>query len=180
MVCNLKRKEKEQMLSSTSTTRRNFAALFAPVLSAFGVLTLLGRSSSAKSRGEGSVRKLNGEGKPVEGNSMISPIVIHNGLAYIAGVGAHDTAPPEQWEIGAHTIKVMDQIKKLVEAAGSNMDNVVQLGVFLAKIDYYDGMNKVFKTYFEHGGPARTTVAVAALPGNSLVEINCIAAIPKK
>jgi 2-iminobutanoate/2-iminopropanoate deaminase len=52
--------------------------------------------------------------------------------------------------------------------------------VFLADIKYYDGMNKVFKTYFPNGGPARTTVAVAALPGNSLVEINCIAVVVKK
>jgi len=56
----------------------------------------------------------------------------------------------------------------------------LQLTVYLAKIDDYDGMNKVFKTYFPHGGPARTTVAVAALPGNSLVEINCIAAVTRK
>jgi len=41
-------------------------------------------------------------------------------------------------------------------------------------------MNKIFKTYFPNGGPARTTVAVAALPGNSLVEINCIAAVTRK
>jgi enamine deaminase RidA (YjgF/YER057c/UK114 family) len=41
-------------------------------------------------------------------------------------------------------------------------------------------MNKIFKTYFPNGGPARTTVAVAALPGNSMLEINCIAAIVKK
>jgi enamine deaminase RidA (YjgF/YER057c/UK114 family) len=41
-------------------------------------------------------------------------------------------------------------------------------------------MNKIFKTYFPNGGPARTTVAVAALPGNSLVEITCVAAITKK
>jgi len=38
-------------------------------------------------------------------------------------------------------------------------------------------MNSVFKTYFPNGGPARTTVAVAGLPGESLVEINCIAAV---
>jgi enamine deaminase RidA (YjgF/YER057c/UK114 family) len=41
-------------------------------------------------------------------------------------------------------------------------------------------MTTVFKTYFPNGGPARTTVAVAALPGKSLVEINCIAAVVKK
>jgi enamine deaminase RidA (YjgF/YER057c/UK114 family) len=52
--------------------------------------------------------------------------------------------------------------------------------VDLANIDYYSGMNDVFKTYFPNGGPARTTVAVAALPGDSLVEINCTAAVVKK
>src|SRR5881398_1354798 len=50
----------------------------------------------------------------------------------------------------------------------------------VAQLDYYDGMNSVFKTYFPNGGPARTTVAVAGLPGESLVEINCIAAVVKK
>jgi len=169
-------------MDSITVTRRNFASLLAPVLSAFGLAALLSKPSEAKrsSHEDKGVRKLNDEGKPAEGNSFITPIVIHHGLAYIAGVGAHDSGPAESWEIGAHTTKVMDNIKKLVEAAGSNLDDVVQLTVFLAKIDYYDGMNKVFKTYFPHGGPARTTVAVAALPGNSLVEINCIAALSKK
>jgi 2-iminobutanoate/2-iminopropanoate deaminase len=74
----------------------------------------------------------------------------------------------------------MDNVKKLVEAGGGTVDSILQLSVFLADIKYYDGMNKVFKTYFPNGGPARTTVAVAALPGNSLVEINCIAVLVKK
>jgi 2-iminobutanoate/2-iminopropanoate deaminase len=168
-------------MNSTPLSRRNFAGLLAPVFSAFGLAALVSKPSAAKaSSSDMGVRKLNDQGKPAEGNSFITPIVILNGVAYIAGVGAHDSGPAESWEIGAHTTKVMDNIKKLVEAAGSNMDNVVQLSVFLAKIEHYDGMNKVFKTYFEHGGPARTTVAVAALPGNSLVEINCIAALTKK
>jgi enamine deaminase RidA (YjgF/YER057c/UK114 family) len=163
---------------SDPLTRRKFAARLAPVFSALGLASLSSSTAMAKAAG-GGVRKLNDTGKPADGTQMITPIVIHNGLAYIAGVGAHDSGPQESWEIGGHTTKVLDNIKKLVEAAGSNMDNVVQLSVFLAKIDYYDGMNKVFKTYFPHGGPARTTVAVAALPGNSLVEINCIAALVK-
>jgi 2-iminobutanoate/2-iminopropanoate deaminase len=74
----------------------------------------------------------------------------------------------------------MENVKHLVELAGGTMDSILQLTVFLTKIDDYDGMNKVFKTYFPNGGPARTTVAVAALPGNSLVEINCAAAVVKK
>jgi enamine deaminase RidA (YjgF/YER057c/UK114 family) len=165
---------------SIPLTRRNLATRLAPALSAMGLASLVPQSSAAKAAVQEGVRKLNEDGKPAEGTQMITPIVIHNEVAYIAGVGAHDPGPAESWEIGAHTTKVLDQIKKLVEAAGSSMESVVQLTVFLAKIEYYDGMNKVFKTYFPHGGPARTTVAVAALPGNSLVEINCVAALPKK
>jgi len=162
-------------------TRRNFAGFLAPVLSVFGATALLSKSASAKSsRDDQGVRKLNDKGEPSDPSQFITPIVIHNGAAYIAGVGAHDSGPAESWEIGAHTTKVLDNIKKLVETAGSTMDHVLQLSVFLTKIEHYDGMNKVFKTYFPHGGPARTTVAVAALPGNSLVEINCSAAITKK
>lgn len=167
-------------MNSTAFSRRTFATFLAPVLSGLGLAALFSKPAGAKSHADSGVRKLNDQGQPLTENSMISPIAVHNGVAYIAGVGAHDTGTAESWEIGAHTKKVMDKIKGLVEASGSTMADVVQLSVFLAKIDDYDGMNKVFKTYFEHGGPARTTVAVAALPGNSLVEINCIAAITKK
>lgn len=167
---------------SNSFTRRNFAAALAPVFSAFGLATLLGKPAEGKrnSAKDAGVRKLNDQGQPADGTQFITPIVEHNGLIYIAGQGAHDSGPAESWKIDAHTTTVMDKVKKLVETGGSNMDNVVQLGMFLAKIDDYDGMNKVFKTYFPHGGPARTTVAVAALPGNSLVEVNCIAVVTKK
>jgi 2-iminobutanoate/2-iminopropanoate deaminase len=164
---------------SESLTRRKFATAFAPVLSAVGLAGLLPKSALAKAHGA-EVSKLNEQGKPADGTQMITPIVAHNGLIYVAGQGAHDPGPAQSWDIGAHTTKVLDSVKKLVEAGGATMDSIVQLTVFLAKIDDYDGMNKVFKTYFPHGGPARTTVAVAALPGNSLVEINCIAALPKK
>jgi 2-iminobutanoate/2-iminopropanoate deaminase len=75
---------------------------------------------------------------------------------------------------------VMENVKTLVERGGGTMDSILQLTVYLADIDFYEGMNNVFKTYFPNGGPARTTVAVAALPGKSLVEINCIAAVVKK
>jgi 2-iminobutanoate/2-iminopropanoate deaminase len=165
-----------------SVTRRKFAGRFGSVFSALGLATFFGRSAKAESAAsqDADVRKLNDEGKPADGSQMITPIVVHNGLLYVAGQGAHDTGPAQSWSVAAHTTTVLNNVKKLVEAGGSTMDNIVQLSVFLAKIDDYDGMNKVFKTYFPHGGPARTTVAVAALPGNSLVEINCIAALPKK
>jgi 2-iminobutanoate/2-iminopropanoate deaminase len=74
----------------------------------------------------------------------------------------------------------MEGVKMAVETGGGTMDSILQLTVFLASISDYDGMNAVFKTYFPNGGPARTTVAVANLPGDSLVEINCTAAAVRK
>ena len=161
-------------------TRRNFTGRLAAFFSAAGIAgSVLVGSSEAKTKDKGIV-KLNGDGTPADGKQMISGIVIHNGLIYVAGIGAHDPGPAEQFEIGHHTTIVMDKVKKAVEAGGGTVESILQLTVFLADIKYYDGMNQVFKTYFPNGGPARTTVAVAALPGNSLVEINCIAAMTKK
>lgn len=167
-------------MNLATLTRRSFAGRLTALFSAAGFAGAALSGTAAAQASDNGIRKLDGDGKPADTKSFITPIVIHNGLAYIAGVGAHDPGPADKFEIGAHTTKVMDNIKKLVETAGGTMDSVLQLGVFLADIKYYDGMNAVFKTYFPNGGPARTTVAVAALPGNSLVEINCIAAVVKK
>ena len=111
---------------------------------------------------------------------MITPLIMHNGLIYIAGQGANSNGPVGKDDIDSHTTKVMENVKELVEIGGGTMDSVLQLTVFLADLAYYEPMNKIFKTYFPNGGPARTTVAVAALPGNSMIEINCIAAVTRK
>jgi len=167
-------------MNSGTFTRRNFTGRLATILSAAGLsgAALVGKSEAKTDKD--SIRKLNGDGKPADGKQMITPIVIHNGLIYVAGIGAHDPGPADQFEIGHHTTMVLDNVKKMVETGGGTMDSILQLTVFLADIKYYDGMNQVFKTYFPNGGPARTTVAVAALPGNSLVEINCVAVAVKK
>jgi 2-iminobutanoate/2-iminopropanoate deaminase len=174
-------------MNSGTFTRRNFAGRLAGLFSAlgFGGAALAGASDKKSKdkdneKDEHVIRKLDSDGKPSDKGSFITPIVIYDELIYVAGQGAHDPGPADQFEIGHHTTIVMDNIKKHVETGGGTMDSILQLTVFLADIKYYDGMNKVFKTYFPNGGPARTTVAVAALPGNSLVEINCIAAMVKK
>jgi 2-iminobutanoate/2-iminopropanoate deaminase len=164
---------------SSLTSRRGFAARLAAILPG---LAASGTALGAKPlQGAPGVKKLDYEGKAA-GTGFITPLVIHNDTVYIAGQGAHSHDPQGQFptDIETHTKKVMDNVKTLVEAGGATMDSILQLTVYLTKIDDYDGMNKVFKTYFPNGGPARTTVAVAALPGNSLVEINCIAAVVRK
>ena len=169
---------------NSTFTRRTFAARCASVLSALGVTAAvlpndaLAQGSAAQDAG--AIRKRNSEDKPGSEKDIIMPVIVHNGLIYVAGQGAHDTRDAKEWTIESHTTMVMDKIKKHVEIGGGTMESILQLNVFLVKIEHWDGMHKVFSTYFPHGGPARTTVAVAALPGDSLVEINCIAAAVAK
>jgi 2-iminobutanoate/2-iminopropanoate deaminase len=165
-------------------TRRMFALRFASVLSALGITaavspSIAGAHSSAAGDASG-IRKMNSDGKPGSEKDVIMPVIVHNGLIYVAGQGAHDSRDSKDWTIESHTTMVMDKIKKHVEIGGGSMDTILQANVFLVKIEHWDGMHKVFATYFPHGGPSRTTVAVAALPGDSLVEINCIAAVARK
>jgi 2-iminobutanoate/2-iminopropanoate deaminase len=163
---------------SAFSSRRGFAARLAAILPG---LAASGAALAAEPQAGSGVKKLDYEGKPA-GTGFITPLILYNGTIYIAGQGAHSHDPKGEFpmDIETHTKKVMDNVKTLVETGGGTLDSILQLTVFLTKIDDYDGMNKVFKTYFPNGGPARTTVAVAALPGNSLVEINCIAAVVKK
>lgn len=165
-------------------TRRTFAARFASVLSVFGITSaVLSKGAIAQRTGAqnaSGIRKLNDEGKPASEKEVIMPVVEYDGVLYVSGQGAHDSRDPKKWTIESHTTTVMDKIKKLVEIGGGSMDSVLQANVYLVNIEHWDGMHKVFATYFPHGGPARTTVAVAALPGNSLLEINCIAAVTRK
>jgi enamine deaminase RidA (YjgF/YER057c/UK114 family) len=96
-----------------------------------------------------------------------------NGMVFIAGKGAH----VEPFEIKAHTEIVLKELEKELIAAGSSMQKVLKVTVFLNDIADYQGMNEVYKGRFGSKPPVRTTVAVAkgGVPGNSLVEMDCIA-----
>lgn len=96
-----------------------------------------------------------------------------NGLVFIAGKGAH----VEPFEIKAHTEIVLKELEKELIKAGSSMEKVLKVSVFLNDIADYQGMNEVYKGRFGKNPPVRTTVAVAkgGVPGNSLVEMDCIA-----
>lgn len=166
-------------MNSTFFNRRKLMGSLAAVASAVGAGALIATRAEAKSHDSG-VRKLNRDAKPADGKQMITPLIIHNGLIYISGQGANSNGPVGKDDIDSHVTKVLDNVKELVVNGGGSMDSVLQLTVYLTDIANFEAMNKIFKTYFPNGGPARTTVAVAALPGNSLVEITCVAAITKK
>lgn len=96
-------------------------------------------------------------------------------MVFISGQGAH----VEPFEIKAHTEIVLKGLEKELIKAGSSMEKVLKVSVFLNDIADYKGMNEVFAGRFGKNPPVRTTVAVAkgGVPGNSLVEMDCIAYI---
>ena len=96
----------------------------------------------------------------------------YGNLVFIAGKGAHYSG-----DIKAHTETVLQELEKELIRAGSSMKNVLKVSVFLNDIADYDGMNSVYRGRFGDKPPVRTTVAVAkgGVPGNSLVEMDCIA-----
>jgi len=99
----------------------------------------------------------------------------YGNLVFIAGKGAHT----EPFEIKAHTEIVLQELEKELIKAGSSMEKVLKVSVFLNDIADYKGMNEVYKGRFGKNPPVRTTVAVAkgGVPGNSLVEMDCMAYI---
>ena len=98
----------------------------------------------------------------------------YGGLVFIAGKGAHFKG-----DIKAHTDHVLKELEKELKAAGSSMDKVLKVNVYLNDIKDYKAMNEVYKGRFGKNPPVRTTVAVAmgGVPGDSLVEIDCIAGV---
>ena len=69
----------------------------------------------------------------------------------------------------------LENVKAIVESAGLKVSDIVKTTVFLADMSLFADMNKVYATYFEGDFPARSAVAVKALPKDALVEIECIA-----
>ena len=106
---------------------------------------------------------------------LFSGHTIHNGLVYIAGKGAHT----DPFDIKSHTDIVLKELEKELIKAGSSMEKVLKVTVFLNDIADYKGMNEVYKGRFGNKPPVRTTIAVAkgGVPGDSLVEMDAIAYI---
>ena len=92
---------------------------------------------------------------------------------FIAGIGAHFKG-----DIKAHTKHVLDEIQKRLESVGSSMDKVLKVNVYLNDLKDYKEMNEEFLGRFGPEPPVRTTIAApGGIPGDSLVEIDCVAYI---
>jgi 2-iminobutanoate/2-iminopropanoate deaminase len=100
-----------------------------------------------------------------------------NGFVFVSGQVAIDPATQQVivGDVKAQTDRVLRNLSEVLEAAESGLGRVVRCGVFLKNIGDFAAMNEVYGKYFSTAPPARTTVEVARLPKDVLVEIDVIA-----
>jgi 2-iminobutanoate/2-iminopropanoate deaminase len=101
-----------------------------------------------------------------------------NGILYVSGQVALDpkTGEMKGTDVREQTERVFENIKGILEAAGSNLHHIVKTTVFLKDMNDFPAMNEVYAKYFTSAPPARSTVQVSRLPKDALVEIEVIAA----
>jgi 2-iminobutanoate/2-iminopropanoate deaminase len=100
-----------------------------------------------------------------------------NGFVFLSGQIALDPQTQQivDGDVARQTERVLENLKGIVEAAGSSLERVVKTTVFLADMNDFSAMNEVYARYFTKQPPARSTVEVARLPRDVRVEIDLIA-----
>ncbi len=106
-----------------------------------------------------------------------SQAVVVGDLVFCSGQIPLDPATGQMIEgdVQAQTHRVLQNLRAVLEAAGSSLSQVVKTTVFLQNMNDFAAMNAVYSEYFGDQPPARSTVEVARLPRGALVEIECIA-----
>lgn len=106
-----------------------------------------------------------------------SQAVWHDDLLFLSGQTPLEPATGRlvEGDISAQAEQVFKNIHAVLEAAGLNFDNAIKLTVFLTDMNNYVAVNEVYAKQFEAPFPARSAVAVAALPVNAQVEIELVA-----
>lgn len=154
------------------SNRRKFLSKAGVV--AAGAVAMPAPARAQTTAGEKPVKKVHyASGKPPAKPPLFSGIVSYGNMVFIAGIGAHF-----EGDIKAHTKHVLDEIEKRLLSVGSSMEKVLKVNVYLNDLKDYAAMNEAYMGRFGAEPPVRTTIAAAGgIPGNSLVEIDCIAAI---
>jgi 2-iminobutanoate/2-iminopropanoate deaminase len=100
-----------------------------------------------------------------------------NGFVFVSGQLSLRPGDKElsAGDIGSQTEQVFANLRAILEAAGTSLDNLVKTTVFLQNLDDFAGMNEVYSKHVGERPPARSTVEVAKLPSGALVEIEAIA-----
>lgn len=102
-----------------------------------------------------------------------------NGLLFVSGQVSIDPKTNEfmSGDIAQQTERTLENVKGIVEAAGSKLSHVIKTTVFLKNMSDFAAMNEVYARYFSSAPPARSTVEVARLPKDALIEMEIIATV---
>ena len=105
--------------------------------------------------------------------------IIHNGLLYMSGQIALDPVSGElvQDSLAAETHQVMQNLKAVMDAAGTHFNKAIKTTIFLSDMSLFAEVNAIYGTYFDGHFPARETVAVKGLPKGVHVEISMLVAV---
>ena len=147
-------------------TATKFIVLRFAVLAAALLMAACGHRNPSK-------RAINPPGT-ANGLPFSNGVLVGNTL-YVAGQEGSDDGRLRPGGIGPETQAALENIKKIVELAGLQMEDVVSVNVYLADLADFGEMNKVYKTFFPAPRPARATVQVAALVNHARIEITAIA-----
>ncbi len=109
-------------------------------------------------------------------------------LVFVSGMASRDFRTNEipglkldgqgkrvSYDISAETRSTLENLKTVLEGAGSDLEHVLEVNVFLTDMNDFEAYNKVFAQYFSTHRPARTTLGVASLPGKIAIEMKAVA-----
>jgi reactive intermediate/imine deaminase len=118
-----------------------------------------------------------------------SHAVVYGNLVYVSGIASRDFVTNQvpglvmgedgrkiSYDIRFETQATLENIKKILIAAGSDLEHIIEINTFLTDMRDFKAYNEVFASYFPSHRPARTTIGVAGLPGNIAIEMKVIAA----
>lgn len=123
------------------------------------------------------IQKIHTDGAP-KAIGPYSQAIVHNGLVYTSGQIPLNpaTGEVEAGDIAEQTLRVLENIRAILSAAGTSPQRVIKTTCFLQSMDDFAAFNRLYETFFTEK-PARSCVAVRTLPKGVLVEIEVIAAL---
>jgi len=109
----------------------------------------------------------------------LSSAVKVGNLVFVSGTTPFDkNHQVAKGDFRAQMRQVMENLKAVLEAAGSSLDKVVKVNVILTRVSDFEAMNEIYKTYFREGNyPARTTIEAKLAGKDFLLEIECVAEV---
>lgn len=109
-----------------------------------------------------------------------SQAIVANGVVYTSGQIALTPEGSDELlkeNVGVQAVAVLQNLKAVLEEAGSSLNDVIKTTIFLADMDSFAAVNTVYEKAFGEHKPARSTVAVKTLPKNALIEIDAVATV---